>query len=112
MRSLATSSAQVVAQRLEIVKVGASTLRTVGAFSTFHQSLEPQPGVVFRNVLEFVNDGAVLGDQGDSGALVLSNSPGQSGYLIGVLFARSPDKKRILVIPWERIEAFFNVRLA
>jgi hypothetical protein len=105
------STTQVVSQRIGIVKVGASTLRTVGAFSAFHASLEPRPGLLLRNVLEFVNHGTVLGDRGDSGALVLSSAPNQSGFLIGVLFATSPDKERILVIPWERIETFFNIGL-
>jgi hypothetical protein len=102
------SLAQTIQTAVAVHKVGAVTGYTIGLFSAFHQNFtDPSLGALL-NVLEFVVDprspSSVFADLGDSGAAIVSRSPGSFGAVVGILFARSPDKTRALVIPFEFIQ--------
>lgn len=107
------TAAQIRNQRVDCHKVGAHTGHTEAAFSTFHEKYsDPLLGDLF-NVIEFVGppDGVDIASRGDSGAAAVSRSQGSSGKLLGVLFATAKDDQaqRILVVPFESIQAAFGV---
>lgn len=100
--------ALVVGSRVSITKFGAVTGRTRASFVTLLPSLVVN-GVNATNIFEFVGVGGTLvGQRGDSGALVVSTSPGSAGSIVGLLFATSgpaPDAPfgRAFVFPFNRI---------
>jgi hypothetical protein len=102
------SSAFVINNAISVTKFGAFTGRTEGVFSAPVTSIVIG-GIIVRNVLEFkgINE-ALFGDQGDSGALVVSASPGSQGLIVGILFATMPPTPdapsgRGFVLPFERL---------
>jgi hypothetical protein len=96
--------------------VGAVTGYTVGLFSCFHPSFSDPALGTLLNVLEFVVDPEsptlLFADGGDSGAVVVSRSPRSFGAVVGILFARSPDKTRGLVVPFQYIQAKADLDVA
>jgi len=101
-------SAAVVSGPTRISKFGASTGRTHAIFS----SVVPATvvgGLFVTNVLAFKGtDDFPFGDEGDSGALVVSNESSSDGMIVGLLFAVSaptPDAPagRGLVVPFDRL---------
>lgn len=91
--------------QVSIRKCGARTGCTDGRFSAFHQHFTDPSGKIFNNVLEFVtaSAGQAIGDEGDSGSVVASTSPGSIGAVVGLLFAVSLDLTRGFVVPFERL---------
>jgi hypothetical protein len=69
-------------------------------------------GVTILEVYECIGlPGPIFGQQGDSGALVLSTSPGSQRCVVGLLFATMPPTPdaaagRGYVYPFERIVGF------
>lgn len=102
------SSAFVINNAISVTKFGAFTGRTEGVFSAPVTSIVIG-GIIVRNVLEFKGTNeALFGDQGDSGALVVSASPGSQGLIVGILFATMPPTPdapsgRGFVLPFERL---------
>jgi hypothetical protein len=101
-------AAVVMAAPTAATKFGANTGRTDAVFSTRIQSIVIG-GVVVTNVLEFKGTSATLfGDNGDSGALVVSRAVQSAGMIIGILIATAPPTPdapagRGYVMPFERL---------
>ena len=101
----------VVNNHIQVTKFGAITGRT-GAVVAGRVPLIVIGGVTVTEVYECIGlAGPIFGQQGDSGALVLSTSPGSQACVVGLLFAcmpATPDAPtgRGYVFPFERIVGF------
>lgn len=77
----------VLNNNIEATKFGGMTGRTSAAFAGAVPSIVIG-GVIVTNVYEFVGlPGPPFAAPGDSGSLVLSDSPGSKGSIVGILFA-------------------------
>jgi hypothetical protein len=98
----------IINNRVPCSKFGAATGRTFGAFAASVPSMVVN-GVTVTDVLEFIGlPGHVFAAEGDSGALVVSNMPNTTPFVIGILFAATPPAPdapagRGFVIPFERV---------
>jgi hypothetical protein len=80
----------VATNRIQVTKFGAVSGRTEAVFSALVPSIVIR-GITVTNVYEFLGvPGRLFGQPGDSGALVISSSPGSQGGIIGLLFATTP----------------------
>jgi len=108
-------SAFVLNNRIQVTKFGGITGRTSAVFGGSVPSIVIG-GVTVTNVYEFVGlPGPLFADQGDSGSLVVSVSPGSQGGIVGLLFAVTPPTPdalagRAFVFPFERITGFTPVQ--
>src|SRR5262249_10809914 len=93
--------------------LGAQTgVKTRGSFSAI-RDLTLQSGEVLHKVIEFkAPDGTTSARKGDSGALMVSRSPGSQGKIIGmVCAANDPPDSRVYVYPLSRVselDGFFD----
>lgn len=98
----------VVNNRIQAAKYGAISGRTEASFGSAPVSIQVD-GMTITNIFEFLGlPGKLFGTKGDSGALVVSVSPGSAGAIIGLLFATSPPAPdapagRGFVFPFERL---------
>jgi hypothetical protein len=100
---------RITTEHTAVRKCGAATDCTEAVFSAYHAEFtDPGTGKTYNCVLEFFSGSPdqKFADDGDSGSIVVSRSPGSENAVVGLLFAVSlPDKSRGYVIPFERLAA-------
>lgn len=102
--------------KVPVHKVGARTGYTLGEFSVVHPHLvDDKTATDYHNVIEFLVSDAepagVLGERGDSGAVLVSRAPARAGMIAGLLFAVSPDGRRGFAVPFDRLMDRFGLSM-
>lgn len=93
--------------------LGAQTgVKTTGRFSA-SLDLTLKSGAILHRVIEFKSqEGTTIARRGDSGALMVSRTPGSEGQIIGmVCAANEPPDNRVYVFPLSRVselDGFFH----
>lgn len=103
--------AYVINNKIQVTKFGGITERS-GAVIVGRVPSIVIDGIVVTEVYECVGTtGPIFGQPGDSGALILSASPGTQGSIVGILFATAPPTPdahygKGYAYPFERIVGF------